>query len=292
MVPLLGAQTPPPPQTARQALIEMFFGTAPKHLEKHLPSATLKSLTKFGNGQDTLMQLSMMASQIKAGGGKFETFDVGPILLAAEDPQNERVEITVERDDLIGDDDEIELALHITKNAKEQALPFIPRFTFSMKNDSDIWRLSEVSVTVRMPLTDPSFLKTIEDQQRGENEQLAMGWVKNITAAEKSYHAAHGAYACTLAGLNSQKQAYLDPELAAGKKSGYVFAVTACDASHYKLAAEPAVVDAEERAFCTDEDGIVRASSDGKAVSCLSRGEPVNDKNGQRATGVGFAAPD
>jgi hypothetical protein len=148
-----------------------------------------------------------------------------------------------------------------------------------MKNESDIWRLNEVSATVRMPLTDPSFLKTIEDQQRGESEQLAIGWVKNISAAEKSYHAAHGAYACSLAGLNSQKQAYVDPELAAGKKGGYVFAVTACDASHYKLAAEPAIADAEERAFCTDEEGVVRASSDGKAITCLSRGEPVNEKN-------------
>ncbi len=40
----LHAQTTQAPQTARQALIEMFFGSAPNHLEKHLPSTTRNAL--------------------------------------------------------------------------------------------------------------------------------------------------------------------------------------------------------------------------------------------------------
>jgi hypothetical protein len=43
---LATSQTPPPPQTARQALIEMFFGTGPNHLEKHLPDVTRNALKK------------------------------------------------------------------------------------------------------------------------------------------------------------------------------------------------------------------------------------------------------
>src|SRR5712691_183241 len=101
-----------PPQTARQALIEMFFGTAANHLEKHLPEVTRKSLQKLGsaNGQSFLSEFSMFASQAKASGTAFQTFETGPTLVSAEDPRDgsgEKVEITMERDDLVGDEDQI-----------------------------------------------------------------------------------------------------------------------------------------------------------------------------------------
>ena len=117
----------------------MFFGQAANHLEKHLPEVTRRSFQKLdtGNGQSLLSQLSMFAAEAKAGGAGFETFETGPSLLTAEDPRGtsgEKVEITVERDDLVGDEDQIELALHLPRNEKkEEALPFIPRLTFSMK---------------------------------------------------------------------------------------------------------------------------------------------------------------
>src|SRR6266852_4037105 len=87
---LLSAQSPstvnpPPPQTARQALIEMFFGQGSNHLEKHLPDVTRKTFERMdsGNGQNLLNEFSMMATQTKARGSKFETFDTGTTLLTA-----------------------------------------------------------------------------------------------------------------------------------------------------------------------------------------------------------------
>ena len=108
----------------------------------------------------------MLSAAAKAGGANLQTFDSGPTLVSVDqsDKAAEHVEITVERDDLMGDEDQIELALHLTTTGKEQALPFIPRFTFSMKSEADVWRLNEISVTVRVPLADPDFLKTIEDR--------------------------------------------------------------------------------------------------------------------------------
>ena len=78
---LATSQTPPPPHTARQALIEMFFGTGPNHLEKHLPDITRNAFKKMpsANGMNSLDEFSMIASQLKAG-GKFETFETGPTL--------------------------------------------------------------------------------------------------------------------------------------------------------------------------------------------------------------------
>src|SRR5215813_8866244 len=112
----LNAQEAQAPQTARQSLIEMFLGVAPNHLERHLPDVTRKTLQRLdsGDGQSLLSQFTLIAAGAKASGMNLQTFDVGPTLLSADQPEQggaERVEITVERDDLMGDEDQIELAL-------------------------------------------------------------------------------------------------------------------------------------------------------------------------------------
>ena len=299
----LQAQTAPPaaaPQTARQALIEMFFGQAPDHLEKHLPDITRRSFQKLGgaSGQSSLGALSLLATQAKTGKEKFETFDTGSTLLTIQDPPGkdaQRVEITVERDDLSGESDEIELAFHMTQGGKEQVLPFIPRFTFTMKMEGDIWRLNEIGVSVRLPLTDPDFLKGIEERGLHQNEQMALWSMRSVVSAGKSYQSANGSFACTLAALGDGKQTggtrrgfLYDPELASGKKNGYIFAISGCDAAHYQVVAEPAVQGSGQRAYCSDESGTVRASADGKAATCLGSGEVVEDN--ARTTSVELAA--
>jgi TonB family protein len=279
------------PQTARQALLEMFFGEKPNHLEKHLPDVTRRSLSKLSSpdAPNVLAEFSMMASQIRSEGTTLQTFDTGPTLLTAEDTRGsggpDKIELTVERDDLIGDEDQIELALHMTKNGKEESLPVIPRFTFSMQSDADVWRLNEISVTVRVPLSDPTFLKTIEDQQRSRNEQMTMFALQQVNSAEKAYSAAQGHFACSLAilgargGLGQQTTAaYLwDPQLAKGNKNGYVFVISGCDPNRYKVVAEPAMDGSGQRAFCSDEGGSIRAAADGKATTCLASGEVVQE---------------
>jgi TonB family protein len=279
---LVGQSAPPKStssQTARQALIEMFFGETPNHMERHLPEATKKSLTKLG-GRNYFSDFALLSSQIRRDGNQISTFDTGPILISAEDPRPgadngpDKIELTVERDDLIGDEDQIELALHLSRNGKEQDLPVIPRFTFSMGTEENVWKLNEITVTVRIPLGDPEFLKVIEDKQRGQNE--------------KNYSSRKGRFACSLSALGSE---YLyDPELAKGSKNGYNFVISSCDPGHYKVVAEPAVADSGERAFCSDETGEVRAASDGKATTCLSSGEPVAQETGEMAIGSAMVA--
>jgi hypothetical protein len=279
----------PAPQSARQALIEMFFGTAPNHLERHLPDVTRKSFSRLNSSesQNFLAELSSLSSQIKASGAKIETFDTGPTILTVADkaPQDlERMEATVERDDLVGDEDEIELALHLPQELRDQALPITPHIMFEMKTEGDVWRLTDISVMVKFPLADPDFLKTIEDRQRKKNEQMTVWAMRTIVAEEESYHSRRGSYACSLAGLADANKpgpgggAFFDPELATGKKGGYVFAISGCDALHYKAVAEPALEDTGQRAFCTDERGTIRASSDGRATTCLASGEELDPK--------------
>jgi TonB family protein len=282
------------PQTARQALLEMFFGTAPNHLEKHLSDSTRNTFKRMSGegGMSMLDEFSMFANMTKAGGVKFETFDTGPTLLQAEEvEQNEKTEITVEGDNLAGDEDDIELALHITKEGSEQPLPFIPHFTFMMKTEADIWRLNEIKVEVRVPLADPDFLKNIERQNGKQNEQGAQLGMRMIIGAQNSYHQAHGTYACNLSGLMGKGQNPANgsfADLSTGKHGGYVYVISRCDSTQYKVVAEPEINDSGQRAFCSDESGAMRAASDGKATTCLSSGEAVAEETngGQHATGL------
>lgn len=232
----------------------------------------------------------MLAVQAKSRRDKVETFDTGSTFLTAIGPSGgnyEKMDITVERDDLVGDEDQIELALHLISDGKEETLlPMVLRFTFSLKMESEVWRLSEVGATVRFPLADPVFLKDVEERQFRQNEQIALWSVRAVIAAEKSYQSARGGFACKLSALGSAgkeagatKRVYLyDSQLAGGKKNGYIFAISECDSSHYRIAAEPEAPDSGQRAFCSDDSGTVRASADGKAATCMVSGEVVEEK--------------
>jgi TonB family protein len=291
----LAAQTaasqPAPPQTARQALIEMFFGQAPDHLEKHLPDITRRTYQRLGgaNGQSGLDMFSLLAMQAKSGKNNLETFDTGSTLATVKELPGgsyERMDITVERDDFAGDKDEIELVPHMISDGKEETLPFILHFTFAMKMESSIWRLNDVSIALQVPLADPAFLKSMEERQLHQNEQAALWSIRAVISAEKSYQSAQGGFACTLSALGSAgkeagaaRRAYLyDSQVAGGKKNGYTFAISECDASHYHAVAEPVLPESGQHAYCADESGMVRSSADGKASTCLATGEVVEQK--------------
>lgn len=124
---------------------------------------------------------------------------------------------------------------------------------------------------------------------------MTMYAVQSIVAAEKQYSTAQGGYACSLSALadgnkTPDHKIYLfDRQLMTGKKNGYLFAISNCDSSHYKVAAEPEVPNSGQRAFCSDESGSIRASADGKGTTCLSSGETVRGTD--TATGIGVAMP-
>jgi TonB family protein len=280
-----------PPQSARQALIEMFFGQAPDHLEKHLPDITRRTFEKLGgtSNQNGFSAFSLLAAQAKSGKDKLETFETGSTFLTVKELPGgsyERMDVTVEREDFAGDKDEIELVPHMIRDGKEETLPFILHFTFAMKMESSMWRLNDVSIALQMPLADPAFLKSMEERQLRQNEQTALWSIRAVIAAEKSYQSAQGGFACTLSGLGSASKTsgsprrnYLyDSQLAGGKKNGYTFAISDCDASHYHAIAEPVLPESGQRAYCADESGTVRSSSEGKAATCLSTGEVVEEK--------------
>ena len=96
-----------------------------------------------------LSEISGLGAHAKASGG-LQIMETGPILLRVDEPGGrEKFEVVVERDNLMGDEDQIDLSFQMYKNGQQQTLPVLPRLTFMMKTESDGWRLNEILFSAR-----------------------------------------------------------------------------------------------------------------------------------------------
>ena len=296
------AQPAPVPQTARQALIEMFFSPTPGTLQKHLPDAMQAAMIKanLGSGNATPSGLTPF-SQLQSH-GQLQTFEAGPILVSFESPgANSKFEVVVEQDDLQADEDDIEVSFRAYKDGQSQLSGLSPRLIFGMKQESGVWRLGEITATFKLSLTDPEFLKAVSKWQpplprtasnanssnqanaHTFNESATILAMRTIAHAEVKYAAAYGhGYTCSLSDLggigtdqpDDHHARLIDPGLAAGKKYGYRFALRGCDTttgSKFILTAVP-TESSGGQFYCTDESAVVRNSSEASGVSCLNPG--------------------
>jgi hypothetical protein len=151
-----------PQQNARQALLEMFSGK-PGAFEKHLPNVTRAALREAaGGGPSFIDQAALATSMMHAPGAHLETFEAGSTLLIYSDERSQsKFEVTLESDDLRGDEDQIQVSFRTYKEGQLQDMPVLPALTFVMKEEKGIWKLNELGLTVRVPLADPGFLKTV-----------------------------------------------------------------------------------------------------------------------------------
>jgi hypothetical protein len=291
------AQTQPqPPQTARQALIEMFLSNDTDAFAKHLPDATRRLLPQNqGEPYASIMSLlSAFGNRRLLRGQRAETFDDGPTILVSQQSETDKIEVSVEHDLLAGESEEIELSAHFYHDGREQPLSVIPRLTFTLKEEKKIWRLIDVTAMARVPLTDPDYLRGLRQQQQEANESMVEMRIGTITAAEVGYATQHPdrGYICSLPALFSQEpkeiaaddgsdqpRVYYDPGQESSEWMGYRFAVTGCDGSpgsKYQITAVPIDSDAGTKMFCADESGMVKASTGGKISECFSGGDVVS----------------
>lgn len=281
-----------PPQTARQALIEMFLGKGENDFAKHLPDEARQALIRKGENPESSFVLRIAtAGRSAAGQGEhIETFDAGPNILVADQPgRHERVEVAVEHDSLLGEQDEIELSIHFYRNGQEQTLPVIPRVIFTFSQEKEVWKLAEVTVAGHMPLTDPDYLKQLRKEQDEANERMVQMRMMMLTTAQKNYAAAHpeAGYACTLSTLataNPQpgepgNMMTMDPGQGSEEWNGYRFSVSACQgkpSSKYRVTAAPIDPDSQAKTFCADESGKVKFITEGKPATCFTNGQELS----------------
>jgi type IV pilus assembly protein PilA len=306
-VTLCGQQPTSSPQTARQALIEMFFSKTPGTFVKHLPSVTRDALEKSG-AMANLQQYSNLIRQLQTQGQNVQTFDTGSVLLVAEDPKTgQKAEITVENDALRGDEDDIEVTFHATKRGQEQMSPFMPQIVFAMKQEEQVWKLNEISITLHLPLADPNLLKAITDGvkarananmtlaahsetpiQAAGSDAMVLAAMRTILTAEVTYATTYPnvGYTCTLSDLdgfgadqpNEHQAMLINSGLASGRRFGFVFTLSRCagaPAMRFRLTAVPNGNTFGRKAFCSDQSGVIRSSVDGNGENCLASGVPV-----------------
>jgi len=237
-----------------------------------------------------------------------QTFETGSILLSTEDVKTgQRTEITVANDSLRGDQDDIELAIHIYKNGKEERAPFMPLMTFSMKQEGRVWTLNEISVTIHLPLADPDMLKAITEKmtpqvqasggaaphiettvQSGGSDSTVIAALRTILTAEITYATTYPnvGFTCSLSSLDgfgggepNERQAMLiNSGLASGKKYGFIFTLSGCSgapATGFHLTAAPSGNTYGRKAFCADQSGVIRSSDDGNPATCVASGAVV-----------------
>jgi hypothetical protein len=289
--PLAAQNQPTPPQSARQALIEMFVGKGENDFAKHLPDVARKALIHKGESPESsvVLRISAIGRSMEAQGRQIETFDTGPNILVSEQPdQHERIEVAVEHDSFMGEQDEIELSLHDYKDGQEQGLPVIPRLIFTFTQEKDVWRLAELTVAGRIPLTDPDYLKVLRKQQDEANEQMAQMRMNMIVGGQKSYFAVHPerGYVCALSSLTPPRDSPdpeavvpFDPGQGSEEWNGYRFTLTGCGgapSSKYRLTAVPIDSESQGKTFCADESGKIMFVTGSKPSSCFSSSQDVN----------------
>jgi hypothetical protein len=286
-------QQAPLPQTARQALLEMLFSKSPKALEKHMPEHVLEVFNKADSGWTSKFMAPLMALQRQAAteGQHLETFETGPLLLTGEGMQGnhqERLEVAVERDDLSGEDDQMELSVHIYKDGMPDRLPVIPGLILDMKQEKDIWRLNQITVALRIPLSDPDYIDGIADEMRKSHQRTvefgALGIVQQMKEKELARQKKSAGFTCNVLELGFSAEASTAPTPMTGDQAAatppakdYGFKISDCSASGFEITAEPLKGSVGKLAFCIGEAGNAKFSDDGKGSTCIGSGKPIEE---------------
>lgn len=290
----------PPPQTPRQALIEMITG-GHEGAMKHLTLEMQKSLQ--GDGKNSPIAQLATFDQIKAGSSDFQVFETGQVLLTANDPKNnEKFEVHVDSDDLSGDADNMDISFHQFRDGVEQDIPYaamLSRFTVGMKKQENIWRLNEISVNIKVPVGDPKLLEkfgngmpagmtgvkigaSASGKREKPSEMAPKEAVMMMGFAESQFANTHPevGFTCTLSDLAKPDLFNLDPRIFSGEPyRGYKFSLSGCQdkpSGSFRLIAEPVSPAAGTKAYCTDATHNVRSSADGLGSSCISSGKAAS----------------
>ena len=124
--------------------------------------------------------------------------------------------------------------------------------------------------------------------QQGSSDAMVIAAMRTILTAEVTYAASYPnvGFTCTLSSLdgfgggepNEHQAMLINSGLASGKRYGFVFALSGCGsapATRFQLTAAPNGNMYGRKAFCADQAGGIRSSSDGNPATCLARGTPV-----------------
>jgi hypothetical protein len=210
----------------------------------------------------------------------------------------------VENDALRGDQNDIKLSFQVDKKGQAQRIAIMPQTTFSMKQEAQVWTLNEISVTIHVPLADPDFLKAITEEMKPQagasgtftprsdvtvqsagSDATVVAAMRTILTAEVTYASSYPTvgYTCSLFSLdgfgggepNEHQAMLINSGLESGKRYGFVFTLSGCGgtrATSFHLWPAPNGNRLGRIAYCADQSGVVRSSSDDSPATCLASG--------------------
>ena len=302
-------QPPVPPQTARQALIEMITGGR-KAVTKHLTVEVQQLLAKSGQSVQVMAVFDSMRSQLHTGA---QIFDSGPVLLVMNPPgERFKLEVRIENDDLSGDEETLTLSPHAIPETGDQRPEeweaFLTDFRINMKKQDGIWRLNKVGVSLEFALGDPEFLtklfpreqdpaakKAASDthaETRAEtpsvNPEQALSAVASMELAFAHQHPEQG-FTCSLPDL-ARTFGGDSPQFSSGMIQGYKLSLSGCQgrpAGSFQIVAEPLAQGNGGKAFCTDATRNIRVADDGRGGTCLAFGRALMPEENE-GTGMDY----
>lgn len=298
-----------PSQSARQALVEMFSGSEEKlrrHLTLKIQDKLLEMMRENPDGNADLVRAFTTRKVPQTQ--KFDAFDFGPIIFALNDSaQHSRLEVHIDSDEPIGREEEnILVSLHSFRSGIEQELPLGVRFLLNLKVEEGIWRLNAITFSARIPVGDPRILDpswwnpqtmnlvalsgapaaaaATASPAQDSPKMAPFRAVRMIGLAENLYARRHPevGYTCGITNLvnvgkgldNGELYKFMDPEFADGVYNGYRYSLIGCQgkpARTFQVTAEP--LNGRGKAYCSDDRHNLRASDDGKALTCLVQGK-------------------
>jgi hypothetical protein len=292
-----------PVQSPRQAIIEMFSG-GETQFRKHLTVEMQRKLEEIMKESSSAVPLQALTTSKSSDPDHFQAFDLGPILFSFNNPeQHERYEVQIDSEDPRGGEDTMGLSLHLIRNGIEEEIPMAVRFILNMKQQEGLWRLNAVTLSATLPLGDPRILEKswwapallAASGAKAESSVAAalvderpkmtpLRAVRLIAMAENIYAQNHPGigYTCHMADLVNVGKGldeggvykFMDAEFAGGVYNGYRFILTGCDrkpARTFHVIAEP--IAGKGQAYCSDNTNNLRASDDGRGVTCLVSGK-------------------
>jgi hypothetical protein len=155
------------PQTARQALIEMLTTKSDKVFERHLPEALLVRLEAMKSkdpktGQTSSPMKTSNTAIVNSKDAHF--FPAGPTFVTVTEPRSgQRIDVSIDRDDLTADGNDFEFGFHLIKDGKESVSAFIPKLLIRMKQEGNDWRLAEVGFVAKLQLDDGEKLDELQN---------------------------------------------------------------------------------------------------------------------------------
>jgi hypothetical protein len=290
----LAAQTV---QTPHDAVLDLYFAQSPEEVEQHLLKSTKDQLRQLDPSIRQAFFDSVMVRQdvekqglVSKRGGQGHTV----LVFQVKDDPAVVANVTVEKEEINGDEAVVEAALH--ENGEEKML-----LTFHLRKEEGQWRLAWVDIkqapnTISLlgQLDSPHFAETVKSAMEGRggtpdaaegttrNEAGAIGSLRTLNTAEITYLSTFSkGFSPDLKSLGGSGPTFtgssaglIDEALASRKKFGYTLTYTVVSKDRngavtaYNVSARPDTYGKTGKSnYFTDQTGVIRVTQEDRAAT-------------------------